>query len=302
MVGHCYKLLYYEGSDIMADVNVRILSADDANSLGFAKISEFNEIDTVDDADYLLVSGHRSGEESEITRKITIARIARYFSEETDVRNKWFIPVVRDDVIHWELHWIDEVGNHENDMAAPYPIRPIYITDLIGDATDQKSGLLNPTYKQRLDTLVPASTSSDGLMSKEDKGKLDGIEANANNYVLPTATTDVLGGVKIDNRTIVMNANGVIRSNAGVPDSRRCVLPYTDWDPITLTLHLDISINVNMRNIIDVDPASVDLWVNNKIYAISETSEGITFRCDQIPTNDIVIFIVSTMVNVIESE
>ena len=57
-----------------------------------------------------------------------------------------------------------------------------------------------------------------------------------------------------------------------------------------------------MRNIIDVDPASVDLWVNNRIHAISETSEGITFRCDQIPTNDIVIFIVSTMVNVIESE
>ena len=50
---------------------------------------------------------------------------------------------------------------------------------------------------------------------------------------------------------------------------------------------------------IDGAPTST---VNNKIYAISETSEGVTFRCDQIPTNDIVIFIVSTMVNVIESE
>ena len=34
-------------------------------------------------------------------------------------------------------------------------------------------------------------------MSKEDKSKLDGIENNANNYILPNATVSVLGGVKI---------------------------------------------------------------------------------------------------------
>ena len=41
-----------------------------------------------------------------------------------------------------------------------------------------------------------ASTSADGLMSKEDKSKLDGVAANANAYVLPAATTSALGGVK----------------------------------------------------------------------------------------------------------
>lgn len=41
-----------------------------------------------------------------------------------------------------------------------------------------------------------ASTSADGLMSKEDKAKLDGVAANANAYVLPAATTSALGGVK----------------------------------------------------------------------------------------------------------
>lgn len=34
-----------------------------------------------------------------------------------------------------------------------------------------------------------------GLMSAEDKAKLNNIEANANNYTLPTAST-TLGGVK----------------------------------------------------------------------------------------------------------
>ena len=41
-----------------------------------------------------------------------------------------------------------------------------------------------------------ASTSADGLMSKEDKSKLDGVDADANNYTLPAATTSALGGVK----------------------------------------------------------------------------------------------------------
>ena len=41
-----------------------------------------------------------------------------------------------------------------------------------------------------------ASTSANGLMSSTDKQKLDSVETNANHYVLPTATSSVLGGVK----------------------------------------------------------------------------------------------------------
>ena len=41
-----------------------------------------------------------------------------------------------------------------------------------------------------------ASTSADGLMSKEDKAKLDGVASSANNYVLPAANTTTIGGVK----------------------------------------------------------------------------------------------------------
>lgn len=41
-----------------------------------------------------------------------------------------------------------------------------------------------------------ATASQAGLMSAADKSKLDGIAANANNYALPAATTEVLGGVK----------------------------------------------------------------------------------------------------------
>lgn len=40
------------------------------------------------------------------------------------------------------------------------------------------------------------TTSDNGLMSKEDKVKLNGIEENANNYSLPAATSAAIGGVK----------------------------------------------------------------------------------------------------------
>ncbi len=38
--------------------------------------------------------------------------------------------------------------------------------------------------------------SKDGLMSKEDKTKLDGVAEQANKYVLPPANKTTLGGVK----------------------------------------------------------------------------------------------------------
>lgn len=44
--------------------------------------------------------------------------------------------------------------------------------------------------------------------------KLNGIEAQANKYVLPIAGTATLGGVKVDGSTITIDANGVITAAA----------------------------------------------------------------------------------------
>ena len=40
------------------------------------------------------------------------------------------------------------------------------------------------------------ANTKDGLMSKEDKAKLDGIAAQANKYTLPEANKTTIGGVK----------------------------------------------------------------------------------------------------------
>lgn len=58
--------------------------------------------------------------------------------------------------------------------------------------------------------LPEASTASAGWMSATDKIKLDGIEAGANNYTLPVASTDVLGGIKLSNKFELNSSNQLI--------------------------------------------------------------------------------------------
>lgn len=59
-----------------------------------------------------------------------------------------------------------------------------------------------------------ATTEAAGLMSTDDKTKLNGIEAQANKYVLPTASTSELGGVKVDGTTVTID-DGVISATGG---------------------------------------------------------------------------------------
>ena len=70
-----------------------------------------------------------------------------------------------------------------------------------GSVTTAKLAAKAVTKDKIADGVIPtvpgkATTSADGLMSKEDKAKLDDVAANANAYVLPAATTSALGGVK----------------------------------------------------------------------------------------------------------
>lgn len=64
------------------------------------------------------------------------------------------------------------------------------------DAADKKGKEQDGKIAALEAKAVDATTSKSGFMSAEDKKKLDGITANANNYTLPAATTNTLGGVK----------------------------------------------------------------------------------------------------------
>lgn len=77
-----------------------------------------------------------------------------------------------------------------------------------------KNGREIGTFTTQDTTYSNATTVYDGLMSSEDKTKLNGIDSNANNYTLPQATRAALGGVKVgytkdgDNYPVQLSSSG----------------------------------------------------------------------------------------------
>ena len=76
---------------------------------------------------------------------------------------------------------------------------------MVGTNLSINDGVLSATDT----TYSEATTSSAGLMSASDKSKLDGVDAGANAYTLPTASASTLGGVKVGNG-LAIDANGVL--------------------------------------------------------------------------------------------
>jgi len=82
-------------------------------------------------------------------------------------------------------------------------------THSIADITSLQSALDGKSDTSHGHAVV--TTSADGFMSAADKTKLNGIASNANNYSLPTASSTVLGGVKIGSRITI--SSGVISAD-----------------------------------------------------------------------------------------
>ena len=101
-----------------------------------------------------------------------------------------------------DARYVEEVAVFEEDgtpLDPPGSGEGATISD--GSVTTAKLAAKAVTKDKIADGVIPtvpgkATTSADGLMSKEDKSKLEGVAANANAYVLPAATTSALGGVK----------------------------------------------------------------------------------------------------------
>ena len=85
-------------------------------------------------------------------------------------------------------------GKYTSLTEVPSQFTPAAHTHVIADVTGLQDALDAKADTSAIPTIPGnATTSEAGLMSSEDKTKLDSL----NNYVLPEATADVLGGVKI---------------------------------------------------------------------------------------------------------
>ena len=69
-----------------------------------------------------------------------------------------------------------------------------------------------------------ADSAQSGMMTDDERSKLASVERGANAYTLPEASTDVLGGVRVDGSSIV-SVDGVISAHVGDGASGRVVFP-----------------------------------------------------------------------------
>lgn len=69
-----------------------------------------------------------------------------------------------------------------------------------------------------------ADSAKSGMMTDDERSKLASVERGANAYTLPKASTDVLGGVRVDGSSIV-SVDGVISAHVGDGASGRVVFP-----------------------------------------------------------------------------
>ena len=69
-----------------------------------------------------------------------------------------------------------------------------------------------------------ADSAKSGMMTDDERSKLASVERGANAYALPKASTDVLGGVRVDGSSIV-SVDGVISAHVGGDAFGRVVFP-----------------------------------------------------------------------------
>lgn len=88
-------------------------------------------------------------------------------------------------------------GYQSEDNEVGSDIQPVYI-DSDGVVTTINHTIQSDVPVNAFDL---ATSSTNGIMSATDKAKLDTVEANANNYVLPTASSLAIGGIKVGYET-----------------------------------------------------------------------------------------------------
>lgn len=145
--------------------------------------------------------------------------------------------------------------------------------DVANIASDKNTISINFTKADASKTNVDipsASHTSAGVMTSNDKVKLDGIAANANNYTLPTATTTALGGIKTNYTNNGKNYKVDVDSNGNAYVN----VPWTD----TKT---DISKCVTLTR-------EVQVFDSNKVLSINK---GNSLQIEALNTNSTSRFI-----------
>lgn len=126
-----------------------------------------------------------------------------------------------------------------------------------------------------LGSINDATDSSDGLMSANDKAKLDGIAVGANKYVLPTATTAALGGIKTNyttngkNYKVQVDDSGNAYVNVPWTDTKTDISKCVTLTEETQTFDGNKKLHLNNDNSL-----SIEVFVNKDFSQFEFTKDG----------------------------
>ena len=118
------------------------------------------------------------------------------------------------------------------------------------------------------------TTAEDGLMSSEDKVKLNSIEQNANNYILPIASLTQLGGVKIGTGIDLAEDGTISVTLDGSAADISAFTGVTTYQGADYT-----SIEFTRTNVLD---GVQDTNVGSTIYTVDTTKAGLMSSADKI--------------------
>ena len=148
----------------------------------------------------LILQRNNSTDNNHAVASCFLPNIWQLLDDVTDGDHKKFY--VRPNYFQWKRYnggWKNHYISAELDKLKIYNDQK-----LISFENSKLENIASPTAdndaatKKYVDDKIPAeaTTTTSGLLSAADKIKLNGIAQNANNYTLPVATADALGGVK----------------------------------------------------------------------------------------------------------
>lgn len=161
----------------------------DSSTLGGIKIGSGLNIDSngtvsVNNKLYILVNSLESVSTPD-ANKIYLVLNSRSTSETNSFTE--YVWITSDTGSKWE-----KLG----EASATVDLADYYTKTEINNKLSPINNSITNLNTNKVDKQDVATTAKNGLLSKEDKTKLDGIETGANKYVLPEAGYNVLGGIK----------------------------------------------------------------------------------------------------------
>lgn len=185
----------------------------------------------------------------------------------------------------------EKVGTHKQEVDLTDYAKKSEAVKSLDISQDKTSNYLqlttvNGTIIPR-SALMPATSSVAGLMTADDKAKLDGIATDANKYTLPIASATALGGIKLGSG-LSATSDGTVSVSADV------VAGAVQWDSIKNKPNVAIldgnnefvSDDGNIKTIISGDEFSVYCRVNPPQ---NMWSEVLTINSNYISTSGIKI-------------